>query len=114
MGVELVVRRGADRLTDKLMAKSGLSSDVTPAQRKQEEMWLKQTARHKVWLPVSVETLIGSQLHEQSVKQGAIVPEDQINVRDRRRLDQVKGFARPTGRPASGRPAVHLPAARDQ
>jgi Zn-dependent protease with chaperone function len=92
MAAELVARRAVTELVDVLAKKIGTTPVATPAQRKQEADWLRQTARHKVWLPVATEVLIGNQVHEQSLRQGAVIASDRLNARDTRRFGQVKAL----------------------
>jgi hypothetical protein len=90
MAAELGMRRGATQAFDRLSTRL-TGTPLAPAeQRRQENEWLRQTARHKVWLPVTAETLIGSQIHDTAIQQRQVVSDDVLSPRDAVRLSQIR------------------------
>jgi len=91
MLAELSLRRGFNRILERLPL--GNSAQAAAQQRRQEDEWLRNTARHKVWMPVPAESFIGSQLHESLAGQGSLIAEDQLGPRDAGRLAHIRDLA---------------------
>lgn len=91
MLAELTLRRGFNRILERLP--QGNNAQAAAQQRRQEDEWLRNTARYKVWMPVPAESLIGSQLHESLARQGGVIAEDQLGPRDAGRLAYIRDLA---------------------
>lgn len=90
MAVEMSAILQTPRLDDALSKLLKVSPESTSQQRQKQRELLKQTAKHKVWLPVAAETAIGQQLHQALVQQRVILPDEQLHPRDLARLRQIR------------------------
>lgn len=105
MALEIVAIQEIPRVADAIAQKLGQKPDNSAQQRKQQLELLKEAAKFKVWLPVSVETLIGQELHQSLQKQGGLVMDEQLHPRDLARLQQLRKLVQkmadvlPSGQP---------------
>lgn len=90
MAAEIVLRRTTRDAADQIAMRLGGKPLTPAAKRKEEDEWMRQTARHKVWLPVSAEELLGAQLHDAVVKGRQLVAEEDLSPREADRLAQIR------------------------
>lgn len=92
LAMELGMRIGAHRLLQQLSSMLKQPPPTSPQQSADEIASLRHSARYKVWLPVEAEALIGEQLNQRLGVEGNLLPEDQLNARERNRLAEIRGL----------------------
>lgn len=61
-------------------------------QRKKVFVELRNLAKRKVWLPVSLEAKVGDWMNEKYLRDGEVLPADRLVRRDRERFERIKGL----------------------